>query len=124
MFVFADLDRLKHINDQYGHEAGDQAICLVANALQEVFGKNEMIVRYGGDEFLLVSRLLEPAQMEEKQQKVRKKLAEWKEKDKLEYPLSVSIGYYYKDGQVSGSLEDYIERADESMYRYKCQNRE
>lgn len=123
MFVFADLDRLKHINDQYGHEAGDQAICLVANALQEVFGKNEMLLRYGGDEFLLVSRLLEPAQMEEKQQKVSKKLAEWKEKDKLEYPLSVSIGYYYKEGQVSGTLEDYIERADESMYRYKCQNR-
>lgn len=48
LFIFADMDGLKKINDEFGHEAGDQAICLAAEALQEAFCEKELIIRMEG----------------------------------------------------------------------------
>lgn len=53
IFLMADLNGLKHINDSYGHVYGDQFICAFAEALTEVFS-GETIIRMGGDEFLVV----------------------------------------------------------------------
>jgi len=52
--VFIDLDQFKAINDIYGHEIGDQLLCEVANRLTQEVGNNEMLCRYGGDEFTLL----------------------------------------------------------------------
>jgi len=52
--VFIDLDQFKAINDIYGHEIGDQLLCEVANRLSEEIDDDEMLCRYGGDEFTLL----------------------------------------------------------------------
>ncbi|MQN01916.1 MAG: GGDEF domain-containing protein [bacterium LCO1.1] len=50
--MFCDLDRLKYINDNYGHKAGDRAIRDLAKTLCQVLGKDSVIARMGGDEFV------------------------------------------------------------------------
>lgn len=52
--VFCDLDRFKQVNDTLGHDAGDSLITNAAERLQAVVGKNDMVARFGGDEFLLL----------------------------------------------------------------------
>src|ERR1043166_6287559 len=52
--VMADVDRLKRINDAEGHEAGDEAIRSVANAIRKRIRADDLLFRWGGDEFLVV----------------------------------------------------------------------
>lgn len=124
LFIFADMDGLKKINDVFGHEAGDQAICFAAEALQEAFRENELIIRYGGDEFLIVSDVLSWEQAEEKKAQITVMLKQWQRDEKLPYRLSMSIGYYQKEPDTEASMEQYINWADERMYEIKCKNRE
>jgi diguanylate cyclase (GGDEF)-like protein len=58
--VFFDLDNFKEINDRYGHQAGDECLRRFAAALRESFGADDHLARYGGDEFLAVTRSQEP----------------------------------------------------------------
>jgi len=56
LFLLIDLDRFKSVNDEFGHEAGDTMLIQVADVLRESCRASDTIVRWGGDEFLLVSR--------------------------------------------------------------------
>ena len=56
--VFIDVDRFKQINDQFGHDCGDQALITFARCLQEVFDEDTEIARFGGDEFILLIKNL------------------------------------------------------------------
>ncbi|MBV8544223.1 MAG: GGDEF domain-containing protein [Acidobacteria bacterium] len=64
--VFFDLDDFKGINDSYGHQAGDDCLRRFAKALRESFGPDDHLARYGGDEFLAVTRVEEPQAMIER----------------------------------------------------------
>jgi two-component system cell cycle response regulator len=54
--LMADLDRLKQVNDRFGHLAGDRALCLVALRLMGVIRVEDVLARYGGDEFVILAR--------------------------------------------------------------------
>jgi two-component system cell cycle response regulator len=54
--LMADLDRLKQVNDRFGHLAGDRALCLVASCLRGVIRVEDVLARYGGDEFVILAR--------------------------------------------------------------------
>lgn len=123
LFIFGDMDHLKYINDVYGHEAGDQAICLVADALRMVFGKDEVIIRYGGDEFLIVTDHFSSTEMENKSRQMCELLVKWQEEQKLEFPLSISIGFFEKTPDMEETMEKYIDYADEAMYEIKVSRR-
>jgi len=53
LLVFADLDGFKHINDLYGHDAGDEFLCAIAQRLQQHMRNDELLGRIGGDEFII-----------------------------------------------------------------------
>ena len=60
--IVCDVDRLKRINDSCGHQTGDHAICMTAHYMQEVFAKNALCCRTGGDEFTCVLEGCAPAE--------------------------------------------------------------
>ena len=75
-FMMVDLDGFKQINDQYGHAAGDAALLQVRDVLQQCSRKSDTIIRWGGDEFLIVSRNTSNRAAEKLAERVRIGLAE------------------------------------------------
>lgn len=117
--AFIDLDRFKSINDEYGHEAGDQFLIEVGRRLRELTRADELCVRLGGDEFVLLSWVREPAGT----QPLKRRLAEAL---RGEFDLgSVLIDYAGPSIGVAlqqrpeEPLDDLLGRADAAMYAEK-----
>ena len=117
--LFLDLDRLKQINDAYGHGAGDQAIVCVASALRQSLPAEALPVRYGGDEFLA----LVPDAEEETARRLLRDVAEAIPAlaDSLGVPETpgVSAGFVLSEPDGGKTLDEYVEKADALMYRDK-----
>jgi diguanylate cyclase (GGDEF)-like protein/PAS domain S-box-containing protein len=117
--LFLDLDRLKQINDCYGHPTGSRALCRLANVLRLCCRAIDTAARYGGDEFALVmpETAAGPAML------VARRICELFAEDGEEPKLTVSIGIasYPKDAETIGPL---LYAADKSLYSTKSQKRE
>ena len=60
--IFGDIDRLKSFNDRYGHSVGDQMLWALARMMEAVVGRDVVVARFGGDEFLVVAEKLDATQ--------------------------------------------------------------
>ena len=119
LILFVDLDRLKYINDHYGHEQGDDAIKIIAQAILHNCSKDSVPVRTGGDEFLIIQQASGDESGEQLIRLIRQEIAQKKENRKLAYPLTVSIGCVRTDMDTDKTLDDYVREADEIMYAEK-----
>lgn len=119
MLVFADIDCMKIINDEYGHLNGDLAIKATAEALSKSLPKGWLAGRYGGDEFVATG----PCKEEDEAPRIREELSESIKKIitdlKVGFTLTVSVGYTIVHPEDEGSIEDFIKRADDYMYEEK-----
>ncbi len=115
--IFADIDGLKKINDQYGHEAGDVAIRIVGHSATMAADENTKVFRYGGDEFLILRNGDED--FEPYQERVKEQIRERQETMLLSYKVSASIGCVKVSYDEKDSLETYIKQADDQMYILK-----
>ena len=118
--VMADLDCLKELNDQGGHDDGDYAIRAVADALRTVFPSDAVLVRMGGDEFLILTDPISPAQWADLEFRTQAFLKERAARREPPLPVTpgLSMGYVISDG--SDTLEHVIRQADERMYERKA----
>ena len=121
--MFADMDKLKFINDNYGHEYGDRAIKSAARAIAGGGGMNSIPVRYGGDEFVSISLYSEEEKPEDKKTAILRKAREIAAQEKLPFDLEFSIGYVITDPAEDKTLEDYVREADHIMYREKMEKK-
>ena len=117
--VLADLDGLKTINDTYGHLAGNNAICMIAEVLKKALSEDDLILRYGGDEFLILSRNTDAHYWEQLLAGLNSRLEESVRKQKLPYAVGISVGYAICSGNQACSIEEQIELADRRMYDNK-----
>ena len=69
-----DIDRFKEINDSFGHLEGDNALKIAANTLKEAAGEKDLVFRYGGDEFLILSCSDDPDHLDQLKQKIHTSL--------------------------------------------------
>lgn len=118
LLLFLDIDKLKAVNDSYGHEEGDFYIKSVARACQESCGDSGVVMRYGGDEFVVLCDGHE-AEYQRMIQDIHTLVSQVKEAEGKPYPMSVSIGHYtaYIDSEFK--LELFVEKADKEMYTLK-----
>ncbi len=117
--MFADINRMKHINDNFGHLQGDLAIRTVASELLNEMPENWVGIRYGGDEFIAVGECQDKAVVEAYIDNLTKNLSERVASMQLSYPLTISCGYIISDPTSSQNLIDYINKADSVMYENK-----
>ncbi len=116
LIAFCDINRLRAVNNHYGHLEGDKYITLVANVLSECLKNAYGIYRIGGDEFVAIytgkNELLAVSELNSVGAKLKEKGAD------LEYDPSVSIGYAVSEKNYK-NINEIIQAADYAMYAVK-----
>lgn len=115
--LMVDIDGMKTINDRYGHASGDTAVKLVADVLKEYLPKDFVIIRYGGDEFLVAGYVSEGDDIEHYTTEIRDRVAEGSQKEHLLFDVSISTGYSIFDKPENETR--CLQEADDAMYRMK-----
>lgn len=119
-----DVDNFKLINDNYGHDAGDQVLCAIADIACQEMRRSDVLARFGGEEFIAL--LPDTSQQEALMlaERLRVKMAQHQLYIKQQpIPFSVSIGVAQLDHQAQQSLNDLIKHADIALYEAKRSGR-
>lgn len=119
LLLFVDVNRMKYINDEYGHLRGDIALKATAEAMRKYLPKDWLIGRFGGDEFVCVGDFVNVEGVEAFKENMLKAMDKYFAELKFEFPLSVSIGTTLILPGEEMSVEDYIQTADDDMYEDK-----
>ena len=121
--LFLDLDRFKHINDSRGHETGDELLKAVAQRLREATRSEDIIVRMGGDEFIIVMKDLQKfEQVNETTERITEVLShpfDIKGRS-LDTTVSIGVSLFPRDGEDMGEL---LRHSDTAMYQAKDRGR-
>jgi diguanylate cyclase (GGDEF)-like protein len=120
--AYADLDFFKKINDTYGHAVGDEVLRHTARVMESFFRKGDVLIRYGGEEFLIILRKIEANDVKALIEKFRQKL----QKTPMTVggkPIQVCVTIGLIEHDPERSIEETIQKADELMYKGKLQSR-
>ena len=122
-FYMIDLDDFKQINDTFGHSVGDKALVEAAKLIRKVAaGVQAVVMRYGGDEFLIMGFFPNDEAAMNFKNKIREAFVQWNEDSNEGYVLAASVGYsLYIPPQT---LEAFVSSADENLYRDKNKHKE
>lgn len=120
--MIADIDHFKLCNDQYGHEAGDEVLIAVAQALQATLRPQDKIGRSGGEEFLLLLPDTAETQALEMAERLRRAVAALAFPRVAQYQVTISIGLTQAGRHEQ--VREVISRADSALYRAKANGRD
>lgn len=118
--LFVDIDRLKEVNDLYGHDFGDEVIIATANAITAAVSTDDLIARWGGDEFVILG-LGEPWEPDTLNQRIHA-IIEDGGIDLKRWPGSVTVGGATTSASIT-SFEDLMRQADQNMYARRAEHR-
>ncbi|MDR2788385.1 MAG: diguanylate cyclase, partial [Candidatus Accumulibacter sp.] len=120
VICFVDMDRLKYVNDVFGHAEGDRYILQVAKLLQ-AFSAESCVCRLGGDEFMILGTGISQKAAETRLEALRDSLVAEKfvTEDGVSYRGSISYGVVEVAAGNRSSAGDFLSMADEKMYAYK-----
>lgn len=120
---FFDIDDLKVINDRYGHSAGDVAIRAVVKAVREVIRAEDLIFRWGGDEFFVIMVSMDATLAESRMPFLEDHLRNVVVSPG-DAPVDLHVSWGFKDFSDISRLEDAINRADTEMYKQKVEKKQ
>ena len=115
--LLLDIDYFKQVNDEYGHEAGDVVLVHLAKVLKETLRITDYVIRWGGEEFLIILPGCVVEQAEVLAEKIRKKV---EESDSGICPITISVGVAQHE---PGDYHITIKNADEALYTAKRNGR-
>lgn len=113
--VYIDLNHLKHINDTYGHKAGDDYLCNFVAAMSKHINSKDVLARFGGDEFILIMPECNCSDAFSRLNKIKNFL----QNDEQNFPFSSGI----VDSTEANTLDELISLADKRMYKEKMEKR-
>ena len=113
--VVIDVDNFKHINDNYGHDVGDIVLQNIAQTVLSSVRKTDAVIRYGGDEFVIIFFSIPADIFEKKLERIRRSVDILIIDDRPELHMSVSIGGVYG----IGTTKELFKAADNMMYQSK-----
>jgi diguanylate cyclase (GGDEF)-like protein len=116
--LFIDLDGLKKINDDLGHNVGSAYLAETGELVMACFRETDVKGRFGGDEFVVAGQF-SMVGIEVAAARLKAMAAEHNEKNPRKHPLSLSAGFVTLDHPSNESLKELVRRADELMYRDK-----
>lgn len=114
-----DVNRFKEINDRFGHQMGDEVLKVVASLLLDAVRGSDLVIRYGGDEFLIV--LMEPeGECQIVKERIAIAIAERNRTNELiQFPVTLAIGGAKWRPADSLPIEEVLAEADRRMYAAK-----
>jgi len=119
LLLFADLDKMKSINDNLGHKKGDNALIEVASILKKVFRESDIVARIGGDEFAVLGLVAEKSDIVALESRLQEQIAIHNAYENRDYTISLSVGIACGDPENRYSIDDLMSRADQLMYEQK-----
>jgi diguanylate cyclase (GGDEF)-like protein/PAS domain S-box-containing protein len=118
--IVADVDRFKPINDTWGHDVGDRVLIAVTEALRGCMRSSDVLVRWGGEEFLVVAAGCRQPSAVELAERMRVSVAAGRDADAGGVTLSLGVAEWRPGERV----EDVVRRADQALYRAKSGGRD
>jgi len=119
--AMCDVDHFKAINDEFGHAAGDRVLLQIATSLTEYVRRNDIVARWGGEEFLVIFSEIKLTAARIVAERLRGRLAKTPQVDDGPKQISVSIGLSMLHPGVTADA--LIEQADQALYRAKARGR-
>jgi diguanylate cyclase (GGDEF)-like protein/PAS domain S-box-containing protein len=116
---FIDLDGFKQINDRVGHAAGDAVLKAIAQRLTDGLRQDEIVVRFGGDEFVVLTRSVDPASIESMAKRIVAAVCAPVQFEAHMLQVSASVGIAVAPAHAN-TVNALIRRADEAMYSAKA----
>jgi len=118
--VFIDIDHFKRVNDEHGHDVGDQVIKGLAQLVRSAVQRDDLFARWGGEEFLLVFRNTPGLEARTIAERLRERIAD------AHWPVSLRItcSFGVAEWHQGEELDRGVKRADEAMYRAKQNGRD
>ena len=121
--VMIDINNLKQINDSKGHQAGDEAIKIVASIITKEIKKSDYVFRYGGDEFLLILDNFD-GDLDKLEQRIQQRMLSWnKNVSDLNFAINFAMGGLIWDSKERKTLEEALAEVDKLMYINKKQSK-
>lgn len=120
--LLADVDRFKQINDQYGHDAGDQVLRSLSERFKQSIRKQDLVARWGGEEFLFLLPSTQAHNAEEVANKIRESVAAqpiWQNQRPVNVTISIGVAEITSDD----SIDQAINLADKRLYIAKQEGR-
>ncbi|PKM62047.1 MAG: hypothetical protein CVU99_00915 [Firmicutes bacterium HGW-Firmicutes-4] len=121
---FIDVDKLKIVNDTWGHREGDQLINILCRLVQSKLRETDLCCRFGGDEFLIVFDDASIAEASQAMARIEEVISAHNQNQTSPYEISISYGFAEYRATADTSVEDLIEQADRAMYQNKIRARE
>jgi len=123
-FLMMDVNRFKEINDRYSHYVGDEVLREVAELIKENVRGADTVVRYGGDEFLVMMPETN-GEVKKVVARLKRELADWNEESSLlDFPLTLAIGVSHWEPGQEKDVEKALQEADRKMYEDKVGDRD
>jgi diguanylate cyclase (GGDEF)-like protein len=117
-FLMVDVDNFKQVNTKFGHLTGDTVLAEIAGLLKKSIRGSDAVVRYGGDEFLIILADTSEGGAQNVMERIAKGVVEWNAGGNLAgFKLGVSIGA--AEWQEGETLDEVLDAADRKMYKHK-----